>query len=477
MTMSGILRRIVNSRQESIDRGDSTPDLPARRPETHPLVPFVRSPFVICEIKRKSPSRGTIAADMNPVDQARLYREQGVRAVSVLTETEHFSGSLNDLMAVKSTFPDLALLRKDFLLSEEDVRVSHRAGADALLLIAAILSPKKLASLYWLTRELGLSALVEVHSPEEIELVRDANIQPELMGINARNLNNFQVDLLAPFRLRRSIDWPCDIVFESGIFAPEQVALAARNGFTGVLVGEAAVKNPGMVGSLGRALTQAQDYPAAGVEFWSKIMKRKQEKIPLVKICGLCNAADARKAVELGADMLGFIFTESPRRAGMALVRELADINVLKVAVLTEAPNEELKAAYEKGLIDAFQYHGSEDPQECLRRGLPFYKALRVRKEEDIPAIMDYPSPRVLVDAWSSHSAGGTGKRLEPELVKATAAHKPLWLAGGLSPENVAAVVREYAPELLDASSALESEPGKKDHARLEAFFKEISRA
>src|SRR4030042_575581 len=97
------------------------------------LIPFGQSPFLIAEIKRRSPSRGDIAAQADPVRQAGVYREQGVRSVSVLTEEDHFSGSLANLMAVKRAFPDLAVLRKDFLLDEEDIEVSFRAGADAVL--------------------------------------------------------------------------------------------------------------------------------------------------------------------------------------------------------------------------------------------------------------------------------------------------------------------------------------------------------
>ena len=474
MTLPGILQRIVNSRREAIaERGFALgTNLPAER--ELPLVPFIRSPLVICEIKRQSPSRGSIARDMDPVDQAGLYREQGIQALSVLTEENYFAGSLGDLMAVKATFPDLAVLRKDFLFEEEDIFVSHRAGADAVLLIAAMLSPPKLGALYRLSRKLGLTALVEVHSSEEIGRVRDAGIEPELMGINARNLDTFQVDMLAPLALRKELNWPCDVVFESGIFAPTQVSLAARNGFTGVLVGEAAVRNPGLAASLGRAFDETS--PAAGVEFWSQVMKRKQTGRPLVKICGICNAADARKAARLGADLLGFVFAESPRRANMSLLQEIRNLNVLKVGVLTEEAGEELSAMYNEGLIHAFQYHGDETPQECLERNLPFYKALRIRQKDDLHAIMDYPSPRVLIDAWSEQSAGGTGRLLQSELVQA-AFHKPLWLAGGIDPQNLRSVVQGCQPELIDASSGLESAPGKKDHARLSAFFEELDRA
>ncbi|MFW6261108.1 MAG: bifunctional indole-3-glycerol phosphate synthase/phosphoribosylanthranilate isomerase, partial [Spirochaetota bacterium] len=108
-------------------------DVPAER--IAPLVRFLRAPRLVCEIKRKSPSRGAIDAGLDPVELAGRYVSRGVRSVSVLTEEDFFAGSLADLMAVKRAHPNLAVLRKDFLVDEEDVEVSYRAGADAVLLI------------------------------------------------------------------------------------------------------------------------------------------------------------------------------------------------------------------------------------------------------------------------------------------------------------------------------------------------------
>ncbi len=506
-TSYGILKRITETRRERIAREGFTlgADVPSQRKTGQPIVPFFPGP--ICEIKRRSPSRGVISGNIDPVVHAGRYREQGVRSISVLTEENFFDGSLQDLMNVKRSFPDLFLLRKDFLLEEEDIEISYRAGADAVLLIAAILSSEKLASLYTLSRELGLSALVEIHNSTECAAVRDAGIQPELMGINARNLDNFQVDLLAPLLLRRDIPWPCNVVFESGIFAPEQVGLLMAHGFHSALVGEAAVRRPDLAGELVQSFStssppsrspsppaassaskssppsRSPSPPAAssasGVEFWTAIMNLKETAVkrPIVKICGICNSADARRAVDLGADVLGLVFADSPRRAPMALLDELADVNVLKVAVCTDAPNDELRNAFMKGLIHAFQYHGNESPRECLERGLPFYKALRVREKADLSMIMNYPSPRVLVDAWDDRHAGGTGRRLNSKLARAAAAHKPLWLAGGLNPENVVSVIQDLRPELIDVSSGLELEPGKKDEKKLVSFFEELKDA
>jgi indole-3-glycerol phosphate synthase/phosphoribosylanthranilate isomerase len=479
-----ILEEIVDSRRKRIARDgyEMGCGVPAERPRELPLrgpEAFTRSPLVICEIKRGSPSRGSIKADLNPVDQAGRYIRSGVTSISVLTEQDRFSGSLDDLMDVKRAYPQAALLRKDFIIDENDIDVSYRAGADAVLLIAAILTPGELAALHRKAADLGMSALVEVHNEEELGRVRAAGIRPALMGINARDLRSFRVDLLAPLELRKQIDWPCDVVFESGIFAPEQVALAARGGFSGVLVGEAAVRDPGLPARLGQGLGRPEDFPAASGPFWFHLMQRRQAPSlrPLVKICGLAGREDAELAAELGADILGFVFADSPRRASVQLLEDLAELAAIKVAVVTDAPDAELVNAWRKGWIDAFQYHGDDTPEECLKRGLPFYPALRLRSEDQCRRIMDYASPRVLVDAWSDASAGGTGKRLDSQLVTLAASQKPLWLAGGLNPENVAGVILNHRPELIDASSWLEAEPGRKDPERMRRYFEEINRA
>ena len=139
-----------------------------------------RPGILIAEVKRRSPSKGHIAEIPEPAELAGRYRHAGFRRVSVLTEEARFGGSLADLMAVKAAHPELAVLRKDFLLSVEDVNVSWRAGADAILLIATLLETGVLEAMYRRASELGLTCLVEVHAEEDVAKVR--RIAPPLVG-------------------------------------------------------------------------------------------------------------------------------------------------------------------------------------------------------------------------------------------------------------------------------------------------------
>jgi indole-3-glycerol phosphate synthase/phosphoribosylanthranilate isomerase len=455
-------------RQHGHALGSAVPD---RR--SQPVVPFGAAPFLICEVKRRSPSRGDIAPGIDAVEQARLYAEQGVRSISVLTETESFGGSLEDLMRIKAAIPGLSVLRKDFLFDEEDIEVSWRAGADAVLLIASMLEPGMLAAMHRRALSLGIEALVELHDASDVAACRD--LAPGLVGVNARDLATFRVDPLGPLALAGSIDWVCRLVFESGVRAAEDILLARGAGFSGVLVGEAVMKAPRMIPAL-----LAGFLPPAR-NFWTRLSGRRRVGRPLVKVCGITRAPDAEKAAALGADMLGFVFAPSKRRAERAVLREVHDLPVLKVAVVVSQAGAgrlepEVEELLNGGLIDAVQLHGEEQPEDCARLAFPYYKAMRVRGPEEGAAMESYLCPRVLADAYSPDAVGGTGRRIPAAIVRGFDGGRPLWLAGGIGPDNASEIIRELAPELIDASSGLEESPGRKDVQKLSRFFEEIGR-
>ena len=492
-----VLDRIVAQRRGRIERQGHTlgASLPAAR--AVPLAPLGADPFLVCEVKRRSPSRGDIAPGLDALAQARLYAARGVRSISVLTEEDNFGGSLADLYRIKAALPHVAVLRKDFLLDEEDLEVSWRAGADAVLLIASVLSADALAAMYSRARGLGMQALVEVHDEGDVEKCRA--FSPELVGINARDLATFTVDLLHPLRLRPRIDWRTRVVFESGVRGPEDVMLALSAGFDGVLVGETAVKSPDSVAGL-----LAGFGPRQG-DFWARLSARMRPGRPLVKICGITRTVDADLAVGLGADVLGFVFAQSKRRAAPALLRELAGLDVLKVAVVVTGESgagdrldQGVRELLDAGLLHAVQFHGAEKPDACAALAFPYYKAVRVKEAADIESMADFHCPRVLADAWSAQAAGGTGQQIPRDLARELAGlarqgltpgqeagpgsesrqgpRAPLWLAGGLGPDNVGGIIEELSPELVDASSGLEESPGCKDRKKLETYFREIDR-
>jgi indole-3-glycerol phosphate synthase len=192
---------------------------------------------VIAEVKRASPSRGPIAPDLDAAEQARAYRGGGAAAVSVLTQPDRFSGSLDDLAAVSAV--GIPTLRKDFIIDPYQVWEARAAGASAVLLIVAALDADRLNELLVECADAGLDALVEVHDETEAGHALDAGAV--IIGVNARDLRTFRVDRGAFARLRPRLGDDVIAVDESGIRGPEDVGAARRNGADAVLVGEAVV--------------------------------------------------------------------------------------------------------------------------------------------------------------------------------------------------------------------------------------------
>lgn len=196
---------------------------------------------LIAEVKRASPSRGMLKLKFDPVGLAQTYAEGGAAAISVLTESNYFMGNIEHLEAIKEVV-QLPLLRKDFIFDPYQVYESRAYGADALLLIAAILSQRQLKELISLSHGLGLKCLVEVHNEGELE--RAIITEAEIIGINNRDLNTFTVDINTTRRLRPLVPEEKIVVSESGIKSQRDIEKLGNWKIDAVLVGEALVTAP-----------------------------------------------------------------------------------------------------------------------------------------------------------------------------------------------------------------------------------------
>jgi indole-3-glycerol phosphate synthase len=193
---------------------------------------------LIAEVKKASPSKGILRPYFDPMALAKTYADNGAAAISVLTDAEYFQGSPEHLAAIRQTV-NLPLLRKDFIYDEYQIYESAAYGADALLLIVAILEPKHLEKMMAVSRSLGLGCLVEIHNEDELKIALDSGA--EIIGINNRNLNTFEVDINTTQRLLPFIPEDKIIVSESGISRREDVKMLKGWGVDAVLVGEALV--------------------------------------------------------------------------------------------------------------------------------------------------------------------------------------------------------------------------------------------
>jgi phosphoribosylanthranilate isomerase len=198
-----------------------------------------------------------------------------------------------------------------------------------------------------------------------------------------------------------------------------------------------------------------------------------------VKICGITNLADAQAAAEAGADALGFVFYEkSPRfvspKTAAEISRALPPFIIRAGVFVNPARELVLKAIAECGL-NLLQFHGDEPPEFCMQFGLMSMKAFRIRDAGSLKELPKYQTDAWLLDAYSSDTLGGTGEVFNWDLaVEAQKTGRPVFLAGGLTPGNVADAVRKVRPFGVDVSSGVESSPGKKDHAKVRAFINAV---
>jgi len=194
-----------------------------------------------------------------------------------------------------------------------------------------------------------------------------------------------------------------------------------------------------------------------------------------VKICGITSVADAQAAEQAGADMIGLMFyDQSPRHILLQQAAEIArsvSPFVLKVGVFVNPDEAGVMEAIRACGLNLLQFHGDETPEFCTQFGMMSIKAFRVRDAESLKALTDYPTDAWLLDAYSKAGLGGTGEKFNWDLaVEANKLGKPIFLAGGLTPENVAKAVAQVNPFAVDVSSGVESSPGRKDPSKIREF-------
>lgn len=206
----------------------------------------------ICEVKKASPSKGLICPNFHPVEIAKAYENAGANAISCLTEEHYFQGSSDFLAKIRQTV-SLPILRKDFIFSAYQIYEAAAIGADAVLLIAAVLPVSQLTELYGLAYELGLEVLVEVHDEEEMAAVQ--TVRPKILGVNNRNLKTFDVDLQTVARLKPYAPKDAIFVSESGIRNHSDMQTVRRLGADAVLIGETLMRSE----NIARTLAQLRE--------------------------------------------------------------------------------------------------------------------------------------------------------------------------------------------------------------------------
>lgn len=416
---------------------------------------------LIAEVKRSSPSAGAIAAGDDAVARARAYAAGGASAISVLCEPHWFGGSVADLRAVRAAV-SVPVLAKEFIADPRQLGLLRAAGADLVLLLAVLHPAKRLVRLVAQARDLGLEPLVEAHDAREIDAALASGAR--LIGINNRDLRTLDVDPERAVRLRELVPGDRLAIAESGVRDTATVARWRATGFDAALVGEALMRSADPAAAA-RAYVGAGAYPRdlAAVA-----------REPMVKICGITDAAGLLAAVRSGADAIGLNFAPGTPRAlsieeGVTLARlarraAAADRPCPRIVVVTaDLPAAELARVIATVDPDAVQLNGDEPPSAIAGIGRPAWKALRVGsgdRAEDVVsrarAFLDAGAARILLDAAGGPHPGGTGLRVDTVLAAAVAREVPITLAGGLGPASVAQALLEVPATGVDVASGTE---------------------
>jgi len=511
---TSILERIYAHRKIMVA---AQKQIPSQRPEdlqeayemdlAPPVISFVdrlrQSPYPLslcAEIKRASPSKGVIAISACAPAQARTYALAGASVISVLTEPEWFKGSIEDLRAVRQALNGMvnrpAVLRKEFIFEEYQILEARLAGADTVLLIVKMLDVETLTRLYKYSQSLNMEPLVEVNNVEEMEIA--VKLGSKVIGVNNRNLTNFEVDLETTSRLVEMVPKETILCALSGISGPKDVASYQKNNVGAVLVGEA----------LMRARDTAQ-FIAELLGGNAATVKRSERHAPLVKICGTRSAEAAKVAIESGADLVGIILVEGRKRCvsdsvALQISRVIHETSKHDQEAYTHAPSHETSATnyfehaashklsnrkrvmlvgvfqnqpleyilqQQKKLdLDVVQLHGSEPiewattiPVPVIRAFHPGDAGLSTRGYHALP----------LLDS----GVGGTGERLNASHVKDVLERDGglrVMLAGGLNADNVEGVVDGLGNlsnrvAIVDVSSGVETN-GEQDLAKIKDF-------
>ncbi|CAG8961830.1 hypothetical protein HYFRA_00014006 [Hymenoscyphus fraxineus] len=506
-----ILERIFAHRKAAVA---VQKEIPSQRPSdlqasyelgiAPPLISFVdrlkKSPFplsLMAEIKRASPSKGIISLSTCAPAQARTYALAGASTISVLTEPEWFKGSIDDLRAVRQALEGMpnrpAVLRKEFVFEEYQILEARLAGADTVLLIVKMLDEATLTRLYLYSQSLGMEPLVEVNNAEEMATA--VKLGSKVIGVNNRNLTNFEVDLDTTSRLLDQVPKETIVCALSGISGPQDVEAYKSNGVGAVLVGE--------------ALMRAKDTSSFIRELLgaSQPVTKSAPGGLLVKICGTRKPEAAEEAIKAGADLIGMILVPGrgrhvPYKDAIAISKVVRQTSVttgsvasdrigsratdfyanaasnisshraLLVGVFQNQPLEEVLELQKSYELDIVQLHGDEPlewaniiPVPVIRSFKPNQQGLGRRGYHTVP----------LLDSGS----GGSGEKLDMSEVRDALSRDQelrVLLAGGLNPDNVSDAVRA-AGELgdriigVDVSSGVE-ENGAQSIEKIRAFIK-----
>lgn len=445
--MHRILQDIINStaeevkkrkRQSSMDDLISYGHLPFKQCILNPKIGDVG---LIAEIKLASPTEGKLGEKVDILNRLQEYQNAGADAVSVITENKTFRGSLDLVATVKRSTLNLSILQKDFIIDDFQIEEARKLGADALLLIARIVNATQLKRFVTLCRDKGVEPVVEVCSLDDLS--NAINSGTEIIAVNARDLDTFEVDVDRACNILKRIPEKFIKLGFSGIHSKSEVEKYKKAGAKAILVGTELMKTKNV----------------------DRLIKELKISVK-VKICGIRSIDAAKAAVESGADFLGFNFVPSSTRY-IDPILALEIINSIRgqikvVGIFQDAKIAEVNKIVSDLKLDFVQLHGNENSEYINKVGVPVIKSISENDQPDkIKA--DY----FLLD----RSNRGEGKMVDLEKASNLTANLPIFIAGGLTPDNVARVVSKVSPFAVDVAGGIETD-GHQDLEKIKRFVR-----
>lgn len=407
-----------------------------------------RTPGYILECKKASPSKGLIRPEFDPGVIAGIY-SNFASAISVLTETEYFQGSLDYLKIVREQVQQ-PVLCKDFFVEPYQLFQARHYGADVILLILAIIDDQQWKELFELAQSLGMDVITEVSNQAELERAR--NLKSPVVGINNRNLRDMSIDLETTRRLAAQLPNDVIVISESGYYTNHQT----------------------------RQMADCSDAFLIG----SSLMAEADLKVAVKKIifgtnkvCGLTRNADAIACDNAGAVYGGVIFADaSPRRVAVESIDAIFDgTDLLRVGVFQNQTVGEIVAAVQTANLNAVQLHGDEDVRFVTSLRLKLDGACQIWKAISVKEFGNWKSAeldQLLVDHQTETAKGGTGESFDwTQIPKAD--REDIIVAGGIGPENASAVM-QLGFRGVDMNSKLETSPGVKSKTHIEKAFERL---
>ena len=402
---------------------------------------------LIAEIKKASPSENQIyEGTFSAAEIASIYEKSGADAISVLTDKRHFKGSLENLKLARGATENIPLLMKDFFIDEYQIYLARYYGADAILLIVALLAEEQINNYIEITKSLGMDVLLEVHNQRELDIAIRSNA--EIIGVNNRDLRTFEIDTKAFIRLSSQIPETKIAVAESGytVDSANQVF-----GFAdAVLIGSSIMRSEDMGASIQKIKTNRKKF----------------------KACGIRTLEDGRYCDDHGIAFVGLNFVPSSKRqidVAQAKVISSSLKTSYSVGVFQDQAAEEVNQIAEDASLDFVQLSGSESVDYCREIELPIIKTLKVR---ELDAAVAYSE---VVDMFIVDGATpGSGEGYDYSKLKDFTPTKPFLVAGGVNLDNAKTILSLLPGATgLDAASGIETE-GEVDTHKIEKIGKAI---